>query len=159
VVLNAGAIRAAPVWDTSDEDYEMLMKVNVDQVFHVTRAAVPVLPEGGRIIAIGSVNADKMPMPGIGLYGATKAAVAALVQGWARDLAQKGITINTVQPGPVDTDMNPDGGPFSEVLTPHTALGRYGKAEEVARVVRFLASPDSSYVTGARIDVDGGFKS
>ena len=159
VVLNAGTVRAGPVWELSDEDYDTVMKVNVDQVFYVTREAAKVLPEGGRIVVIGSVNADRMPMPGIGLYGASKAAVAGFVQGWARDLAQKGVTINVVQPGPIDTDLNPDGGPFTDHIKPLTAQKRYGRVEDVAELVRFVCGPQAGYITGARLDVDGGLKS
>ena len=95
-------------------------------------------------------------MLGLSDYSATKAAVAAYSRGWARDLAARGITVNTVQPGPVETDMNPSDGPMSAVITPLTALGRYGRPEEIATVVAFLAGPGSSYITGAAIDVDGG---
>jgi len=98
-----------------------------------------------------------MPFAGGSIYAMTKAAVAGLTRGWARDLGPKGITVNCVQPGPIDTDMNPADGEFAEQLKPLTALGRYGKAQEVADVVSFLASPAGSYVTGATINVDGGF--
>ena len=91
------------------------------------------------------------------VYGATKAAVAGLARGWARDLGPRGILVNVIQPGPIDTDLNPADGPYAAVLTAHVALGRYGKVEEVAALAAFLASDEASYITGAAIDIDGGF--
>src|SRR5512132_3384437 len=112
--------------------------------------------DGGRIIVIGSVNAHTMPVAGGAIYGASKAAVAGLVRGWARDLGPRNILVNVIQPGPVDTDMNPAEGALAEVLRPLTALGRYGKPEEIANLAAFLASDEASYITGATIDIDGG---
>jgi 3-oxoacyl-[acyl-carrier protein] reductase len=112
---------------------------------------------GSRIITIGSVNADRISFPGGGVYAMTKAAVAGLIRGLARDLGPRGITINNVQPGPVDTDMNPADGPFSEHLKGLTALGRYAQGEEIAGLVAYLASPDAGFVTGASLTIDGGY--
>ncbi|HKB22042.1 MAG TPA: SDR family oxidoreductase, partial [Methyloceanibacter sp.] len=107
---------------------------------------------------IGSVAGDSTPWPGASDYSATKGAVAAYTRGWARDLGPKGITVNNVQPGPIDTDMNPAGnGDFAGLQKTATALGRYGKPEEVAAAVAFLASPAAAYITGATLNVDGGF--
>ena len=115
------------------------------------------MPDGGRIVLIGSVNAHTIPWTGGSIYGATKAAVAGLARGWARDLGPRGILVNVVQPGPIDTDVNPaDERDEAKLMKSLTALGRYGRAEEVAAVVAFLASNDASYLTGATIDVDGG---
>ncbi len=101
---------------------------------------------------------DRSPFSGIGDYSATKGAVAAYTRGWARDFGPKGITVNNVQPGPIDTDMNPAGnGDFSATMSSATALGRYGKPEEVAAAVAFLASPAAAYITGATLNVDGGY--
>jgi len=110
------------------------------------------------VISIGSVVGDSTPWPGASDYSATKGAVAAYTRGWARDLGPKGITVNNVQPGPIDTDMNPAGnGDFAGLQKTATALGRYGKPEEVAAAVAFLASPAAAYITGATLNVDGGF--
>jgi 3-oxoacyl-[acyl-carrier protein] reductase len=119
---------------------------------------VPLMNGGGRIISIGSVVGEQSPFAGIADYSATKAALLGYTRGWARDLGPKGITVNTVQPGPIDTDMNPAANSeFADAQTARTALGRYGKAEEVAAAVAFLASPEAGYITGTTLTVDGGF--
>ncbi len=157
LVHNAGIAIFTPIDADSFENFRQQFSVNVDGVFAATRAAVDVMRDGGRVIVIGSVNAHAMPTAGGAVYGATKAAVAGLVRGWARDLGARGILVNAVQPGPIDTDLNPAAGEYAAMLTPLTALKRYGRSEEVAAVTAFLASAESSYVTGTTIDVDGGF--
>ena len=112
--------------------------------------------EGGRIITVGSVNGEVMPFAGGAFYAGSKAAVRMLTKGWARDLGERGITVNVVQPGPIDTDMNPAEGPFAEMLTAMTARKRYGKPEEVAELVAFLAGPAAANITGAALTTDGG---
>ncbi len=156
LVHNAGVAAFAPLAESDFEEYRRQFSVNVDGVFAGTREAANHIRDGGRIIVIGSVNAHSMPIPGGAVYGATKAAVAGLVQGWARDLGPRNILVNVIQPGPVDTDMNPAEGDFASFLTPMTALGRYGKPEEIANLAAFLASDEASYITGAAIDIDGG---
>lgn len=157
LVHNAGVADFAPIADEDPASFDRMFAINVDGVYHGTKAAIPHLNDGGRIIVIGSVNAHSMPVQGGAVYGATKAAVAGLARGWARDLGPRGILVNVIQPGPIDTDLNPADGPFAGVLTPLTALGRYGKVEEVASLAAFLASDEASYITGATIDIDGGF--
>ena len=159
LVNNAGVFVTGAVNDPAADRaaLEREFAVNVAGVAAAVRAAVPFLGEGGRIISIGSVAGQTSPWPGVADYSATKAAVAAYTRGWARDLGPKGITVNNVQPGPIDTDMNPEGGAFAETQKAGTALGRYGKPEEVAAAVAFLASPAAAYITGTTLNVDGGF--
>jgi len=156
LVHNAGVASLAPLPDTDFEEFRRQFAVNVDGVFAATRAAADHLRDRGRIIVLGSVNAHTMPVAGGAIYGATKAAVAALARGWARDLGPRNILVNAIQPGPVDTDMNPAEGDFADVLKPMTALGRYARPEEIANLAAFLASDEASYITGAAIDIDGG---
>jgi 3-oxoacyl-[acyl-carrier protein] reductase len=134
-----------------------MVAVNVRSVFVAAQEASRHMGEGGRIITIGSVNADRMPFAGGSVYAMTKAAVAGLTRGLARDLGPRGITVNNVQPGPVDTDMNPADGPFAEMLKGLLAVPRYGHADEIAGLVAYLAGPEAGYVTGASLTIDGGF--
>jgi 3-oxoacyl-[acyl-carrier protein] reductase len=112
--------------------------------------------QGGRIINIGSINSDFVPFVGGSVYALTKAAVAGFTRGLARDLGPRGITVNNVQPGPVDTDMNPADGPFASSLKGSMPVGRYGNVDEVAGLVAYLAGPEGTFVTGASIKIDGG---
>jgi 3-oxoacyl-[acyl-carrier protein] reductase len=160
LVNNAGVFVMGQVHDRANNlaELDRLFAVNVGGVAAAVRAAAPLMGEGGRIISIGSVVGDATPWPGASDYSASKGAVAAYTRGWARDLGPKGITVNNVQPGPIDTDMNPAAnGDFANLQNTKTALGRYGKPEEVAAAVAFLASPSAAYITGATLNVDGGF--
>ncbi|MDQ3415280.1 MAG: SDR family oxidoreductase, partial [Verrucomicrobiota bacterium] len=131
-------------------------ELNVRAVFLSAREASTRMSEGGRIINIGSITGDRMPFPGGSLYGASKAAVAGLTRGWARDLGPRGITVNCVQPGPIDTDMNPVDGESAPMQISMTALARYGQPNDVAALVAFLASPEAANITGTCLNVDGG---
>jgi 3-oxoacyl-[acyl-carrier protein] reductase len=157
LVNNAGVATIAPIEQFSMADFERLFAVNVRGLFVAAQEAARHLPSGGRIINIGSVNADRMPFAGGSVYAMTKAAVAGFTRGLARDLGPRGITVNNVQPGPVDTDMNPATGPFAESLKALMALPRYGHADEIAGMVAYLAGPEASFITGASLTIDGGF--
>jgi 3-oxoacyl-[acyl-carrier protein] reductase len=157
LVNNAGIAIFKPLDELSIDEFDRIVAVNVRAVFVAAQEAARYMKEGGRIITIGSINADRMPVVGGSIYGMSKAAVAGLTRGLARDLGPRGITVNVVQPGPVDTDMNPATGPFAEILTPHLAIKRYGQGDEVAALVSYLASDESAYVTGTALTIDGGF--
>ena len=157
LVNNAGIATIAPIEKFSLEDFDRLVAVNVRGVFVACREAALHMKEGGRIINIGSVNADRMPFAGGAIYAMTKAAVAGLTRGLARDLGPRGITVNNVQPGPVETDLNPANGPFAETLKGFMAIKRYGQGKEIAGMVAYLAGPEAAFVTGASLTIDGGF--
>ena len=157
LVNNAGVFQMKLLEEFTLEDYDHVMAVNTKAVFVATQAAVAHMPEGGRVITIGSNMAERLTTPGGILYSMSKSALLGLNKGLARDLAAKGITANLVQPGPIDTDMNPADGPHAEGIRSYTALGRYGQAREIASLVTFLASPESSFITGTEQTIDGGY--
>jgi 3-oxoacyl-[acyl-carrier protein] reductase len=157
LVNNAGVLAMGPVEEFKLEDLDRTLAVNVRSVFVATQEAVRFMGEGGRIITIGSTNADRMPFAGGAVYAMSKSAIVGLTKGLSRDLGPRGITVNNVQPGPVDTDMNPANGDFAETLKGLMALPRYGKDEEIASFVAYLAGPEAGYITGASLTIDGGF--
>ncbi|WP_236186838.1 3-oxoacyl-ACP reductase family protein [Pseudomonas protegens] len=157
LVNNAGVLAIAPLDEFKLEDFDQTLAINVRSVFIATQEAARHMGEGGRIINIGSTNAERMPFAGGGPYAMSKAALVGLTKGLARDLGPRGITINNVQPGPVDTDMNPADSDFAASLMDLMAIRRYGHAEEVAGFVAYLASPEAGYITGASLSIDGGF--
>lgn len=156
LVNNAGIARGGPLEEMSDEDINALIDVNIRGVVFATQAALAHLPDGGRIINIGSCLANHVPLSGIAVYSMTKSALNSLTRGLARDLGPRGITVNLVHPGPTDSDMNPADGEGAETQRQLIALGHYGKAEDIADAVTFLASPAAKHITGTGIDVDGG---
>jgi 3-oxoacyl-[acyl-carrier protein] reductase len=157
LVNNAGIAVMGPLQDFTLADFDRIVAINVRAVFVATQAAAKHMKEGGRIINIGSTNAERMPFQGGAVYAMSKSALQGLVQGLSRDLGPRGITINNVQPGPVDTELNPATGPFAETLKGLMALPRYGTVDEIAGMVAYLASPEAGYVTGANLMIDGGF--
>ncbi len=157
LVNNAGVAVIAPLDDFKLADFDRMVAVNVRAVFVATQAAARHMKEGGRVINIGSSNAERMPFSGGGVYAMTKSALQGLVQGFARDLGPRGITINNVQPGPIDTEMNPAHGAFADTMRSFMAVTRYGTADQVAGMVAYLAGPEAGYVTGANLMIDGGF--
>lgn len=152
LVNNAGVAYG----DDSLENIERMLAINTRAPYVAALAAAPLMPEGSRIITISSCLGEKVGFPGVTLYSMSKAAMTGMTRGLARDLGPRGITVNVVQPGPIDTDMNPADGENAPAMTALTALGRYGQAREIADTVVFLAGPGASYITGAQINVDGG---
>ena len=156
LVNNAGILRVAELKDISLEDIDAILNVNVRGPFIASKSALPHLSKGGRIINIGSFFADRVPSPVLSVYAASKSALVAFTKGLARELGPKEITVNLVQPGSIDTDMNPAHGPFGDTLRQLTASGRYGAVEDIANAVAFLASAKAQYITGSALTVDGG---
>ncbi|HEX2012102.1 MAG TPA: SDR family oxidoreductase [Roseateles sp.] len=158
LVNNAGVLLLGSVDAFSLEDFDKTLAVNVRAVFVAAKAALPHMGAGGRIINIGSTNADRMPFAGGSAYAMSKSALQGLVQGMARDLGPRGITVNNVQPGPTNTDMNPEGGDFAAGLHGLMALQRHAHPDEIAGMVAYVAGPEAGFVTGASLTIDGGFK-
>lgn len=157
LVNNAGTLLLGQVDELVLADFDRSFAVNVRAIFVATQASLKHMREGGRIINIGSCNAERMPFEGGAAYAMTKSALIGLTKGFARDLGKRAITVNTIQPGPVDTEMNPEQGEFAETLKKLMALPRYGTADEIAGMVAYLASQEASYVTGSCLTIDGGF--
>ena len=157
LVNNAGVAYIGDVESLTMEQFDRLVAINVKGVFAAIQRAIPHLGSTGRIINIGSINADRVPGPGLSIYAMSQAAVAGLTRGLARELGPRGITVNNIQPGPVATEMNPEVGEFADSLRAVMALGRYGQPRDIASVVSYLAGPEAAYVTGANWNVDGGF--
>lgn len=157
LVNNAGILRLAPVETMSQADIDATLNVNVRAPIIASQAAIPHLGAGGRIINIGSFFANRVPGgAGLPVYALSKSALTAFTQGLARELGPRDITVNVVQPGPIDTDMNPAHGSFGETLRSITALGRYGSVDDIADAVAFLAGAKARYITGSTMTIDGG---
>ena len=157
LVNNAGIAVVGDLASYRLEDFDRTLAVNVRAVFIAVQAAARHMKPGGRIITIGSCNAERAPYPGGSAYAASKAALVGLVKGLARDLGPLGIAINNVQPGPIATDMSPPESPFAKALYRLMALPRHGDPGEVAAMVAYLAGPEAGFVTGASLTIDGGF--
>jgi len=159
IVVNSAGLFITGTIDATDTDraaFQKQWEVNVHGVVHTVRTALPYMSAGGRIISIGSTGGSRSAYAGIGDYAATKAALAAYTRSWARDLGSKNITVNIIQPGLIDTDMNPADGPYSSAMLQSVALGRYGNSTDIGAAVAFLASDDAQYITGVTLNVDGG---
>ncbi len=156
LVNNAGTAIPKPFEETTLEELKHVIDLNVLGVFVATQAALKHMKDGGRIISIGSCVGERCMTPGLVPYSATKAAVKLFTQALSREVGARGITVNNVQPGPIDTDLNPASGDWAAPQIANTALRRYGTVDEVAALVAFVASPDASYITAASLTVDGG---
>lgn len=157
VVVNAGVFVGGDPLELDADVVDRLFTINVNAPYHAAVSAARQMPDGGRIILIGSTNADRVPMPGVAAYSASKAALTSMVKGLARDFGPRGITVNLVQPGPTDTDMNPADGPLNELMHSFMAIKRHARSEEVAGMVAWLSGSEAGLVTGAALTLDGGF--
>jgi cyclic-di-GMP-binding biofilm dispersal mediator protein len=157
LVVNAGIALFGDALELDPDAVDRLFRINVHAPYHTAVEAARRMPQGGRIIIIGSVNADRMPVPGMAAYALSKSALQGLARGLARDFGPRGITVNVVQPGPIDTDANPADGPMKDLLHGFMAIKRHGQPEEVAAMVAWLAGPEAGFVTGAMHTIDGAF--
>jgi 3-oxoacyl-[acyl-carrier protein] reductase len=156
LVNNAGTAIPKPFVESTLEEMDRVLDINVRGVFVATQAALKHMTEGGRIIMIGSAVGERAVAPGLVPYAATKGAVKMFTQALSREVGNRGITVNNIQPGPIDTELNPASGDWAVPQKAATALDRYGHVEEIAAMAAFLAGSESSYVTGANLTVDGG---
>jgi 3-oxoacyl-[acyl-carrier protein] reductase len=156
LVNNAGTAIPKPFLDATLDEMDRVIDINLRGVFIATQAALKYIPDGGRIITIGSCVGERMATPGLVAYAATKGAVKMFTQGLARELGPRGITVNNVQPGPIDTDLNPANDAWAAPQIANTALKRYGHVDDIAAMVAFVAGPEAGYVTGTNLTVDGG---
>jgi 3-oxoacyl-[acyl-carrier protein] reductase len=156
LVNNAGTAIPKKFEETSLEEMDEMLNLNVRGIFVATQAALKHMKNGGRVITIGSCVGERMMTPGLVAYSATKGAVKMFAQGLSREVGGRGITVNNIQPGPIDTDLNPAAGESAVPQKAATALNRYGSVDDVASLVAFVAGPEASYITGANLTVDGG---
>lgn len=157
LVVNAGVVVFGDPRTQDPDAIDRMIDINVRAPYHAAAEAAKQMPAGGRIIVIGSVNGDRVPFAGASAYALTKSALQGMARGLARDFGDRAITVNVVQPGPVDTDMNPADGPMHEQMHSYMAIKRHVRPEEVAAMVAYLAGPDAGMVTGAMHTIDGGF--
>jgi 3-oxoacyl-[acyl-carrier protein] reductase len=157
LVNNPGVFIYKSIQELTLEDYDWAMDINVKGTFVAIMAAVPHMKEGGRIINIGSINSHYIPYAGGVLYGMTKAAISGLSKALSRDLGPLGITVNNIMPGPTNTDMNPDDADGAPLTRSRTALGRFAHVDEITDFIAYVASPGSSFMTGANLTIDGGY--
>jgi 3-oxoacyl-[acyl-carrier protein] reductase len=156
LVNNAGTAIPKPFEETTLEEMDRVIDLNLRGVFIATQAALKSMRDGGRIITMGSCVGERMMTPGLVAYAATKGAVKMFAQGLSREVGSRGITVNNIQPGPIDTELNPAAGDWATPQIANTALKRYGHVEDIAAMVAFIAGPEAGYITGASLTVDGG---
>jgi 3-oxoacyl-[acyl-carrier protein] reductase len=156
LVNNAGTAIPKKFEETTLEEMDRMIDINIRGAFVATQAALKHMKDGGRIIMIGSCVGERMMTPGLVPYSATKGAIKMFSQGLSREVGNRGITVNNIQPGPIDTELNPADGEWAVPQKAATALNRYGSVDDVAALVAFVAGPESSYITGANLTVDGG---
>ena len=157
LVVNAGVFAGGDPLEADPNAIDRLIDINIKAPYHAAVEAARKMPDGGRIIIIGSTNGTRVPFPGMTAYSMSKSAMQSMVRGLARDFGSRGITVNVVQPGPVDTDMNPADGPMREMMHSVMAIKRHATGAEVAGMVAYLAGPEAAIVTGAMHTIDGGF--
>jgi len=157
IVNNAGVFKESAFSALTAEDFDWMIDINLKGAFHTALYAQQYIPNGGRIVTIGSTVADITPAKGNTLYATSKSGLQGFTKGLARDLGEKSITVNLVQPGPVDTDMNPADTPFADFIRSRMAIPKYGQPEDIAALVNFLTSEEAQYITGSIITIDGGF--
>lgn len=157
LVVNAGVAVFGDPLEFNADDVDRMIEINVHSPYHAAVEAARKMPDNGRIIIIGSVNGDRMPFPGGAGYALTKSAIQGMVRGLARDFGPRGITVNNIQPGPVDTDLNPADGPMAETMHGFMAIKRHIHVDEIAEYTAFIAGPHAAMITGAMQTIDGGF--
>ncbi|QRD54296.1 SDR family oxidoreductase (plasmid) [Pseudosulfitobacter pseudonitzschiae] len=157
LVVNSGIGVFGDALEQDPDAIDRLFQINIHAPYHAAVEAARHMPEGGRIIVMGSVNGDRMPLAGMASYAVSKSAMHGLARGLARDFGPRGITVNVVQPGPIDTDANPADGPMKDLMHSFMAIKRHGQPEEVAGMVAWLAGPEAGFVTGAMHTIDGAF--
>ena len=157
LVVNAGIGVLGDSLVLDPDDIDRMIDINIRGPYHAAVAAARDMPDGGRIVIIGSVNGDRMPFAGGAAYAMTKSAVQGMVRGLARDFGDRNITVNSVQPGPVNTDLNPEDGPMKDMMHSFMAIKRHAQPAEIAGMVAYLVGPEAAIVTGAQHTIDGGF--
>ncbi|MEM6599420.1 MAG: SDR family oxidoreductase [Cyanobacteria bacterium P01_C01_bin.69] len=157
LVVNAGIAVLGHASELDPNDVDRMIDINVRGPYHAAVDAAKQMSDGGRIVIIGSVNGDRMPFAGGAAYGMTKSAVQGMVRGLARDFGDRNITVNSVQPGPVNTDLNPEDGPMKDVMHSFMAIKRHAQPKEIAGMVAYLVGPEASIITGSQHNIDGGF--